>query len=39
MFSHSLLYAVDPFTDTGILATVQSTISGWCRQASPEATM
>jgi hypothetical protein len=23
MFSHSLLYAVDPFTDTGILATVQ----------------
>ncbi len=23
MFSHSLLYAIDPFTDTGILATVQ----------------
>ena len=23
MFSHSLLYAVDPFTDTGILATIQ----------------
>ena len=23
IFSHSLLYAVDPFTDTGILATVQ----------------
>ena len=23
MFSHSLLYAVDPFTDTGVLATVQ----------------
>ena len=23
MFSHSLLYSVDPFTDTGILATVQ----------------
>jgi hypothetical protein len=23
MFSHSLLYAVDPFTDTGVLATIQ----------------
>ena len=23
MFSHSLLYAIDPFTDTGVLATVQ----------------
>ena len=23
MFSHSLLYSIDPFTDTGILATVQ----------------
>jgi len=23
MFSHSLLYSVDPFTDTGVLATVQ----------------
>jgi hypothetical protein len=23
LFSHSLLYAVDPFTDTGILATIQ----------------
>ena len=23
MFSHSLLYAIDPFTDTGLLATVQ----------------
>jgi hypothetical protein len=23
MFSHSLLYAVDPFTDTGLLATIQ----------------
>ena len=23
MFSHSLLYAVDPFTDTGMLATIQ----------------
>ena len=23
MFSHSLLYAIDPFTDTGIMATVQ----------------
>ena len=23
MFSHSLLYAIDPFTDTGILATVE----------------
>lgn len=25
MFSHSLLYSVDPFTDTGVLATVQLT--------------
>jgi hypothetical protein len=25
MFSHSLLYSVDPFTDTGVLATVQVT--------------
>jgi len=25
MFSHSLLYAVDPFTDTGVLATIQVT--------------
>jgi hypothetical protein len=24
MFSHSLLYAVDPFTDTGVLATIQA---------------
>ena len=23
MFSHSLLYSVDPFTDTGVLATMQ----------------
>jgi hypothetical protein len=25
MFSHSLLYSVDPFTDTGVLATIQVT--------------
>ena len=25
MFSHSLLYSVDPFTDTGVLATIQLT--------------
>lgn len=25
LFSHSLLYSVDPFTDTGILATIQAT--------------
>jgi hypothetical protein len=25
IFSHSLLYAVDPFTDTGVLATIQAT--------------
>jgi hypothetical protein len=25
MFSHSLLYSVDPFTDTGVLATIQAT--------------
>ena len=24
IFSHSLLYAVDPFTDTGVLATIQA---------------
>ncbi|AEU34682.1 outer membrane beta-barrel protein [Granulicella mallensis] len=32
MFSHSLLYSVDPFTDTGVLATVQLT-SQWLVQA------
>ncbi len=32
MFSHSLLYSVDPFTDTGILATVKLT-DQWLVQA------
>lgn len=32
MFSHSLLYSVDPFTDTGVLATVQLS-SQWLVQA------
>jgi hypothetical protein len=32
MFSHSLLYSVDPFTDTGILATVQVN-NQWLLQA------
>lgn len=32
MFSHSLLYAIDPFTDTGILATIQLT-DQWVVQA------
>jgi Putative beta-barrel porin-2, OmpL-like. bbp2 len=32
MFSHSLLYTVDPFTDTGILATVQVN-NQWLLQA------
>ena len=32
MFSHSLLYSVDPFTDTGILATVQVS-DQWLLQA------
>lgn len=32
MFSHSLLYAIDPFTDTGVLATVQLT-DQWLVQA------
>jgi hypothetical protein len=32
MFSHSLLYAVDPFTDTGALATIQLTAQ-WVVQA------
>jgi hypothetical protein len=31
-FSHSLLYAVDPFTDTGVLATIQLT-DQWLVQA------
>ena len=42
MFSHSLLYSVDPFTDTGILATVQvnnqwllqAGITGWPRRGA-----
>jgi hypothetical protein len=32
MFSHSLLYSVDPFTDTGLLATVQVN-NQWLLQA------
>ncbi len=32
MFSHSLLYAIDPFTDTGVLATVQLN-DRWIAQA------
>ena len=32
MFSHSLLYSVDPFTDTGVLATIQLTPQ-WIVQA------
>ena len=32
IFSHSLLYSVDPFTDTGVLATVQLT-DNWTIQA------
>ncbi len=32
IFSHSLLYSVDPFTDTGVLATVQLT-DQWVVQA------
>ena len=32
MYSHSLLYSVDPFTDTGALATIQLT-SQWLVQA------
>jgi hypothetical protein len=32
IFSHSLLYSVDPFTDTGVLATVQLTTQ-WLVQA------
>ena len=36
MFSHSLLYAVDPFTDTGMLATIQIT-DQWVVQAGVSA--
>ncbi len=32
MFSHSLLYSVDPFTDTGVLATIQVS-NQWVLQA------
>ncbi len=36
MFSHSLLYSIDPFTDTGILATIQIS-DQWIVQAGVSA--
>ena len=39
MFSHSLLYSIDPFTDTGFSPRCRSTTSGYYRPASPAATM
>lgn len=33
MFSHSLLYSIDPFTDTGLIATIQLT-DQWTVQAA-----
>jgi hypothetical protein len=37
VYTHSLLYSVDPFTDTGILAPSNSMTTGWSSWGSPRA--
>ena len=39
IFSHSLLYAIDPFTDTGVIATVKLNDHGWYKRGLQAVTM